>query len=68
MIDIDKQLLTAEQYANLTPFEKGFASYWQGARNPAVPDSCPFTKGSHEAAQWISGQRQAVVAAMDVED
>lgn len=68
MIDLDKQLLTAEQYTQLTPFEQGFASYWQGYYNPDIPQLCIYAKGSAEAAKWAAGQNQAVIAAIDSEE
>lgn len=72
MIDVDSnQVVTAAQFAALSPRDRGFVVYWMGSRDdqPNVPnESNPYDAGSREAELWNQGQREAVIAAIDVEE
>jgi hypothetical protein len=63
--------LTAEQFAKLTPLQRGYAVYMLGEREdqPHVPNERnPYPAGSFDASQWDEGQRRAVLEAQDSEE
>lgn len=63
--------MTAEEFAKLTPLQRGYAVYMLGEREdePHVPnESNPYPAGSEDAASWDEGQRRAVLVAQDSEE
>jgi hypothetical protein len=66
IVMVDQERITRAFYDRLTPFEQGYASYfqahWEGSE---IPDKNPHPPGTTEHIKWNDGQRQAVVAATD---
>lgn len=63
--------LTQAQFDALTPYQRGYAVYMLGSRSdePNVPEEkCPYPAGSPDAAEWDSGQFQAMLTAQDSEE
>lgn len=58
---------TAEEYAQMDPFNKGYTNYWQGAWNPAVR-GCPYLPGTKDMKEFEKGQNRAMIAAQDSEE
>jgi len=54
-------LLTKEEYIALSPYDRGYATYMQAARNPAIPKGCFYEKGSGDYVEWHAGNRQAML-------
>lgn len=64
-------MITAEQFAALTPQQRGYAVYMLGERadEPYIPnESNPYPPGSSEAAEWDEGQQFAVLDVQDSDD
>lgn len=69
-IDIDKETVTAEQWAEISrrPFPRGYLVYMCGERDdqPNVPNEAnPYPAGSPEAQAWDDGSHAAYVAVLD---
>ncbi len=63
--------MTAEYFAGLTAFRRGYAVYWFGENKeePNVPDeSNPYPPNSEDASRWDAGQFQAMLDAQDSEE
>jgi hypothetical protein len=66
-IMVDEQRITKDFYDKLTPFEQGYATYFQAEwPNAEIPKECPYPQGSPEAIQFANGEQAAVVAVTDV--
>lgn len=66
-INIDTETVSAELFARLSPFEKGYAVYMCGSREdqPNVPEK--YQPAPDEAEEYANGASLAVVHIMDVE-
>lgn len=63
--------MTAEEFAELTPFDRGYVVYMAGERDdqPHVPNEAnPYPPGSEDAEQWSAGQHRAMLSAQDGEE
>lgn len=60
--------ITRAQYDALSPRDKGYAHYWQGAWNKQIPKACPYKPGTKEYEAWNEGQMQAAIHAQDSEE
>jgi hypothetical protein len=55
--------ISLADYEKLTPFGKGYVSYWQGTWNKDIPETCPFPEGSSDRLAFMKGQHTARVEA-----
>lgn len=61
-------LLSLDEYNALPPFQKGYVCYFQACHEgSAIPDKCPYPKGSPEAAQFGDGSFQAMLEVQEME-
>ena len=63
--------ISAEQFRQFTPFERGYAVYWFGNREdePNVPsESNPYPVGTQAHIDWQRGQVRAAILAQDGEE
>jgi hypothetical protein len=54
-------------YARMSPYDQGYASYYQAVWNPEVPEKCPYPDNSAEARHWHQGAFQAYLTVIDAE-
>lgn len=63
------KLLTADEYARLTPKQQGYATYMQAEiKGSRIPKKCPYEKGSRNADQFGEGQFIGVLEAQEGEE
>lgn len=66
---VETMAMTAEQFNQLTAFERGYAVYMAGCRDdePNIPDEGnPYPVGHAEHTQWCDGQNAAMLAVIDM--
>jgi hypothetical protein len=69
IVMVDQEQITRAFYDGLTPFEQGYASYFQACwKGSEIPDKNPYPSGSAEYGAWNAGQSHAVIAAIDAEE
>ena len=63
------ELLTLEEYNELTPLEKGFAHYMQSNwKESPIPEETPYKEGTKEYEDFNDGGFRAMIAAQNFED
>ena len=67
-IPVGQKLITTERYNSLTPYQQGYASYFQGEWNSNVPNGCPYNKDTQEYNEWNQGNFQAMLVVQDSEE
>lgn len=63
-----QRAVSREEYDRLNPTQQGFLTYMQGQWNPAVPNACPYRRGTKQHREFTEGEQRAVIVAQDSEE
>jgi hypothetical protein len=59
--------ITAKEYEDMSPRDKGYGCYMQAAWNKNIKDENPFPAGSQEAKEFSEGSMSAYIDVLDSE-